>query len=150
MDFPVGQAAQFLSLLTPELTSSLDTRGMTLIRTILGFSVFPHVPGAVNGIQAVDVGIQVVSEEGFNAAVVPDPSDSTETPRLGWIFRGRYMVVDSVDSHDGPYQRYDFDIHSMRKIDQGKLHIAIDNTSSQGTTFTVRLAGLVRCLIKMP
>jgi len=59
-------------------------------------------------------------------------------------------VVDSVDSHDGPYQRYDFDIHSMRKIDQGKLHIAIDNTSSQGTTFTVRLAGLVRCLIKMP
>ena len=148
---PVASGAELITLLTADFTNPRDTQGFTVVRTLFCYQLSPTTPGVVSGQQRVSIGIGVASEEAFNAAVVPNPSVASEEPTLGWIYRCIHLVVDETLATGKPeVVRVDRDIRASRKIDSGKLYLVWENEAVEGSTFSVRLSGMLRCLIKLP
>ena len=129
----------------PEMTTK------TVTRLIIGYDLFPEPQGSNEvGIQRVHAGIGVVSSEAFALAAVPDPGTSIDFPTLGWAWRDVHSIAINEDSTFGGqqfvYPRVDADIRAMRKVDKGILFFAVDNILSTGSSFSIRIVGMVRAL----
>ena len=145
--FQVAQAAQGLqSLMTG--VAPVNMRGMTLIRTIISLGVFSTTTAGAWGVQAVDFGIGVASQEAFAAGVVPDPDVPTDKPPRGWVWRTAKNVAQNGSSTE-VVTHLMADIRGARKIENGELYIAVDNNNVQGTSFEIDVQGLIRTLYKL-
>ena len=125
-----------------------ERRGMTVMRLLLCLYLAPNPLGAVNGIVVMNMGIEVVSQEGFGAGVVPDPGSATEFPLRGWLYRCQHAVLDDpTPGYPTPVIRED--LHAMRRLDTGSVIMVLDAATVQGTAFNIRVMGLMRMLVKL-
>ena len=129
--------------------SEQDTRGLTLIRMILAFSLTSESIAGAYGIQSIDVGVGVVSQEAFAAGIFPDPVTASDKPPRGWIYRTNRAVAQN-GAGSPIIQEVLADIRGARMVENGELVIIVNNSNIVGTSFTCRVRGLVRCLFKLP
>jgi len=135
------------------LLGELTTRHRsTITRLILCYRVYPAVPRVVSGIQHVDVGIGVIQQEAATANIVPDPVAEGDFPSMGWLYRCRHSVFDeasgAVIELNMEVMR---DLKSQRVLGQdADLRFITDNTALQGSSFSIRVSGIVRTLVKLP
>jgi len=128
---------------------TVDSRGLTTSRIIVDLSL--SAPVAVSdGLQTVSLGIAVVSQEAFNASVVPDPNLGADRPPRGWLWRTQVVVAGAASMSSAQPLRLMADIRGMRKVDDGELILITNNDSNDGTTFTVRLRGILRTIFLLP
>ena len=126
----------------------VNMRGMTLIRTIVSVSVFSITVAGAWGIQVASIAIGVASQEAFAASILPDPNVATDKPPRGWVYRTSQVVAQNGAgapvSHD-----LRADIRGARKIENGELYVIMTNDPVAGTTFSIRMEGLIRTLYKL-
>ncbi len=139
-----GQARQ--SLMTG--VAPVNMRGMTVIRTIVVLGMISQDVAGAWGIQQIDLAIGVASQEAFAAGVVPDPNSDTDKPPRGWVFRSQRLVAQNGVGHQVVFP-LEMDIRGARKIENGELYVVANNTFVNGTSFTVKVQGLVRTLYKL-
>ena len=126
----------------------VNMRGMTCIRTIIRLDAFSNSVAGAWGVQRLDLGIGIASQEAFAAGVVPDPSTATDKPPRGWMWRDAFMV--SQNGVGGQIvHRIEADIRSARKVENGEVFIIADNLLGVGTSFQINVYGLVRQLYKL-
>ena len=135
-----------VSLLTG--MNPVDLRGSTLIRTIIALDFASETVAGAWGVQHIDLAIGIASQESFAADVLPDPDSSSDKPSRGWIYRTALMVAQNSTGSPVVYG-VRADVRGSRKIENGELFITMDNNAVQGTSFTVLISGVVRCLIKL-
>ena len=128
-----------------------EKRGCTMGRTIIGFDILPADPGVGSGSQRVSLGIALASDDAFAAGALADPETQSDYPVGGWLWRWSGVVRDETLGV-GPmvYPRLDLDLRAMRKLDRTSVYMALKNDNLEGTAFTIRLAGLIRILYKLP
>ena len=65
-----------------------ETKGMTLIRTIIRLDCLSAAVGGTNGVQKVAMGIGMFSTaaEAVGFAALPDPAVGTSKPFTGWLW----------------------------------------------------------------
>jgi len=127
----------------------LNLRGSTLIRTIVRLSLSSSSVSGAWGIQQAHFAIGITSQEAFAAGVVPDPATALDKPPRGWIYRSAEGVAQNGEG-TGVIHQVNADIRGARKIENGELFFVLDNVAIDGTTFTMNVVGLIRCLIKLP
>ena len=122
----------------------------TVVRIIghLGFAP-DALPTTGETVQQIAMGIQVVAEEAFNAAVVPDPETAGEVPARGWLYHGieqefTHVVSSIIEVSRFPEVR--FDIRASRKVDRGRLTFTLKKTTIVGSAHDLRLTGIIRSL----
>ena len=71
--------------------SSDDMRGSTITRIIGTLYTGSSTVAGAWGASRDDFGIGVVSQEAFNALVVPDPTAQDDQPARGWLYRTRHV-----------------------------------------------------------
>jgi len=143
-----GASALNRSFLGLSALSALDRRiqRFTLIRTIVGIDIMPTVRDSGEGDQLVSIGIAVVSEE-TAATGSPDPSVEDEHPLRPWVWRAQFRVFASaVDDQNVVRVRADVDLHSQRKLENGRPALLIRNVDNQGTSTPISVTGLIRML----
>ncbi len=132
--------------------SAQDSRGLTLVRTIIHLWAYPTTIGVVDGVQQIDAGIGTIEREAFIANVFPDPDTQGDFPGRGWVWRDEGPVFDNSaaeDFYSKPFEMK-YDIRAMRKLYTSSLVLIVDNNPVAGTAFTVRVRGLIRCLYLQP
>ncbi len=147
-DFGVATGAQsLLSLMSG--VAPVNVRRQTLVRTLITLHAYSSTVAGAWGTQIVDMGIGITSQEAFAAGVVADPLTANDQPSRGWIYRTRRVV-----SQNGIGGKVIFeimgDIRASRKLDDGECYLVTNNSTDQGTAFTVRVAGLIRQLWLLP
>ena len=135
-----------------DLLANLDPAktNVTVVRQLIDLTLYPDGLGQdVDGVQQLDLGIGVVSEEAFGAGVVPDPNQETEYPRDGWLWVRRMVTTNQGGTSGAHYEsrHIDDDSRSQRKVDRGVLFLAGENSVSSGVGFTCRLSGRIRTLV---
>ena len=128
--------------------STADLRGATLIRTIVRLDFHSTTVAGAWGVHQALAAIGIISQEAFAAGVFPDPRTQDEKPPRGWIYKGSAGVAQNGVGSPVTYPLM-ADIRGARKIENGALFIIIDNQARNGTSFSVGVNGLVRCLIKL-
>ena len=125
-----------------------DMRGATVIRTIVRLWAHSTTVAGAWGVQMCDLAIGITSQEAFAASTFPDPSQSSEKPPRGWMYRTSVGL-----SQNGVgttiMREITADVRAARKVENGEVFLVFDNTALGGTAFTVRVTGLVRLLIKL-
>ena len=129
---------------------NVDTRGNTLVRMIMCYSVTPEVPHAVTGLQTLDMGIATTSQEAFAAGVVPDANAASDEPLGPWVFRCRHLVANHSALSIYAFSEINRDLRAMRMIGNGELYLTLSNSIISGVAFDVRWHGIIRCLFKLP
>ena len=131
-------------------TSVVDTRGMTLIRTILRLDMFLTSVAGAYGAQRIALGIMIASQEAFATGITarPDPRTAADFPPRGWIYRNAVAV-----SQNGVSTNFvttvTADIRGVRKVEKGELILIVQSDALVGTAFTTNVRGIVRCLFKL-
>jgi len=128
--------------------SALDRRvnRFTILRTIIGLDIQTIVRDAGEGDQIVSLGIGVIGEE-VSATQMPDPANQAEFPLRGWIWRARYRIYgSSTNDQNVVSRRIDLDLHSQRKLENGRPVFISSNIDNQGVSQAVTLTGLIRLL----
>jgi len=121
-------------------------RGASCIRCIYDLSFLSETVAGAWGAANDDYGIGVESEEAFNAGTHPDPNAPSDHPIRGWLVRGR--AVSSQNGTGTPVTTRHFgDIRSARKMENGFLVLVVNHNIILGTSYSVRVTGLVRSLI---
>ena len=126
----------------------VNTRGMTVIRTIIRMGLFSNTVAGAWGIMRVDLGIGVASQEAFAAGVLPDPNSATDKPPRGWMWRSQQLVSQNGTGHQVIFN-VDADIRGARKVENGEVYLIGCNTAYVGTQFQVNCVGLIRQLYKL-
>ncbi len=136
------------------LTPTGFSPGHTLTRMLISFSFVPNPLGVATGIQRLDFGIGIASEDAFVAGAVPDANAPLEFPPRGWVLRDEVIVNSRLDGANGqdstPVIRLTYDIRAQRMLDNGVLYVATNNVAGGGTAFTVAHFGFVRILMLLP
>ena len=143
----VASASGAVNSLTGILTAG-EMRGVTLIRTLVRLDFSSNTVAGAWGVQGMDIGIGIASQEAFVANALPDANISNEKPPRGWIYRTAVGVAQNGVGSPVLYS-LTADIRGARKIENGELFIQFINTAIQGTAMGVNVRGLVRCLMKM-
>ena len=131
--------------------SDPEKRGCTLVRCIINLWLVPNVPGQVEGLQQLWIGISLVSDDAFVAGALPDVDDVADYPMGGWLLRRTVVTQDMVaNASNRVVTAVDLDLRAQRKMDRSTMVMSFLNQNRGGTPFTVRLVGLVRCLYKLP
>ena len=124
-----------------------DTKGMTLVRVILGFNVRPSTP-VLNSTdtQVFSAGIGLSSADAASASAFADPDNESDQPLGGWMWRWQGLI------HENPVvpTRIELDLRSQRKLMYGDVRIIMDNNADQGAAFTIIVVGLIRSLYLLP
>ncbi len=129
--------------------SQADLRGATLIRTIVSMSLSTGTVSGAWGLQMAHIGVAITGQEAFAAGVFPDPQTSADKPPRGWIYRNSAPV--HQNGVGVPISTWlQADIRGARKIEAGVLYLIVDNVTVNGTSFSLVIRGLIRCLIKLP
>ena len=131
------------------LLSSDEIRGHTITRMIAEISLYSTSIAGAYGAVLADLAIGVGSEESVNAGIIPDPDVADDEPMTGWLWRTRCVVAQNGTGMD-PVKRCLFDVRSQRKMDGARAYLAINVTANLGTSFTVRMDGIVRTLLRLP
>ena len=150
LDVDISGGAASLSTLLGGLTQ-IQTRGMTIVRTLVHIEFRKTAGTGVAGVMAVDVGIGVASADAFAAGVasVPDVTDPAAEPPRGWIYRSRVSMVD--DSTQYPADRVmDADIRGKRRLDAGTLYLVVEGNTVFGSGFVINVGGIIRTLLLLP
>ena len=103
----------------------------------------------ITGAQRLDIGIGVTSAEAFGVNATPDVNTDSEYPPRGWIYIGHTVCYhDRTAAAPGVEipTRLAFDIRAQRRIDKGKLYVALGNTNVLGTAFNGQVVGRIRAL----
>ena len=132
--------------------ASVDTQGMTLTRLLIRLTVQQVVStvGTANETSLYDMGIGVIEQDAFAAAVFPDPvSQDDSTPR-GWVYRVRLALTDVAAVPSWDPQFIQEDLKGQRTIGNGELVLIHNNNASIGDGFTMHINGIVRCLFLLP
>jgi len=132
--------------------SDADKRGLTVVRTLihLWYTSGASAP-AVVGSQKLFQGIQLASEDAFDAMALPDPNNATEYPIGGWMYRDIIVVNESaVGLHTNAPRELWRDLRSQRKLDRSEMVFSVENNASSGASFDVDVVGLIRVLYKLP
>ena len=148
-NFTVNAGGEVVQSLTVALTE-VETQEMTVIRMIMCYAMQSDDPGSVNGIQLCDVGVGITSQDAFTAGAIADPNVQADFPMVGWLYRCRHLVMDSIDSRDIQPLQIEKDIRSMRKLARGELYFVAENNLGRGTADAIRVSGLIRVLVKLP
>ena len=135
-----------LGTLTPA-----DTRGVTLIRTLVRLDFASNTVAGAWGHNQLDFGIGITSQEAFGVGVtaLPDPNISNDKPARGWVHRSTQGVAQNGVGSPVVFS-LTADIRGARKIENGELFLIMANIAIQGTAFGINVRGLIRCLMKMP
>ena len=144
----VGGGGPITNSLLGTLTAA-DTRGLTLIRTLVRLDFASNTVAGAWGHNQIDMGIGVSAQEAFAAGVLPDPNISNEKPARGWVYRSSVGVAQNGVGAPVVYS-VTADIRGARKVENGELYMVWLNTPIQGTSFGINARGLVRCLFKLP
>ena len=120
-----------------------------MIRTLIRMNVMVNTDQTVLSGQRIDFGIGVADQEAFAAAILPDPETPGDEPALGWVWRDSHVLMTPSDVYP-MVLRVHQDVRSQRKIDDGELYVSITSGNELGTGFGVFVAGLIRCLFKLP
>ena len=121
-----------------------DTKGMTLVRTIIRLDVMAAtLAGDSTDQMAVSLGIGMMSSEAIGSQEFPDPDTAGDIPLSGWLWRSRGIVLELPQQ---TLWRIDLDIRSQRKVMYGSPVLVIDNNLKAGTAFTVATVGIIRTL----
>ena len=127
-----------------------ESVGFRLLRTLVKLYLRPATPGAVNGSQLFTCGMGVASGDEFAAAAVPDPTVMADFPPRGWVVRDQDVVFDSTSSTDQNPTVMAHDLKAQRNVNNGELYLVFENDPSTGSTFSLAVSGIVRCLFAMP
>ncbi len=148
LDFTVATGAQDLTSLMTGV-APVNVRRQTLIRSLITLDIASTTTAGAWGTQTADIGIGITSQEAFAAGVVADPITANDQPSRGWIYRTRRMIA---QNGIGAVVRYTVqaDIRASRKLDDGECFLVTNNTTGQGTAFSLRVVGLVRQLWLLP
>jgi len=132
-----------------------DGNTLTVVRLVGRLYAFPNdLQAQVTGGMRIEVAIGVASQVAFDLGVTGTPNleDVSELPIRGWLYRTQMIVIkDHATGTTSEQLHVDtimFDLRAARKLDRGRLYIKFEaNTSEGGTTYDVRLGGIVRALI---
>ena len=152
LDTIVGQVTTtgsqtLLSLMTG--VAPVNVRRQTLVRTIVTLQLMSTTVAGAWGVQVLDIGIGITSQEAFAAGVVADPLTSNDQPSRGWIYRTRKSVAQNGIGAVVIYEVH-ADIRAGRKLDDGECYLVVNNSSAFGTSFSVAQRGLIRQLWLLP
>ena len=142
----VGANESRTNLLTD--LSPVETK--TVVRLIGSLKFVPAVDVTAGiTVTRYSVGIQVVSEEAFNAGVVPNPENQEEYPARGWLYRG--VTAEYLDMANNIIDTWSmgelrFDVRAARLVDRGILVCSIIQTASVGVLHNTQVVGIVRAL----
>ena len=139
-----------LQLLLCENVADPEKRGCTLIRTIIGMSFLPNVPGAISSRINVTFAIALASDDAFAAGSLPDPEVDDDFPVGGWLYRTRFPVSDGVGEPVPMPFRIEADLRMARKLDRSTIYMSMHSSVDQGAGFVTAVNGMVRCLYKLP
>jgi len=140
-------AQSLLSLMTG--VAPVNVRRQTLVRTLLTLGIFSTTVAGAWGVQAVDIGIGITSQEAFAAGVVADPNTANDQPSRGWVYRTRRVPSQNGDA-TGIVTELHADIRASRKLDDGECFLVINNGTLIGTAFAVTITGIIRQLWLLP
>ena len=129
--------------------SQIDSRGLTVARTIVRLSFLPPV-AVSDAIQGLHFGIGVVGQDAFAASAVPDADVDGDRPPRGWIIRDSVAVPGAASMTNAAPVRVELDIRGMRKVDDGELVLIMDSVAISGTPFIVRAFGIIRVVFLLP
>ena len=152
MNLNVNSSASSTFDLTNEFTAN-ETAGLTVVRMILCYSLRAATPGAVSGQQVVDIGVGLFEAEAFAAGVLPDVQSEADYPRGGWLYRCRHLAVDETLANGPmPMLEVNKDIRSQRRLGgpDVALGVLVRNDPLEGTTFSIRVVGIIRTLYLLP
>jgi len=148
VDRGVATGAQdFFSLMTG--VAPVNVRRQTLVRTLISLDLYSETVAGAWGVQIIDVGIGITSQESFAAGVLPDPVTANDQPSRGWIYRTRIAVAQNGIGGRVIYP-IRADIRASRKLDDGECFIVFDSTADQGTALPVHMTGIIRQLWLLP
>ncbi len=140
-----NQAASLLGGVGP-----VDTRGVTIIRTMVRLSFTSSTVAGPWGAQSLHVGIGIASQAAFAIGITALPTpDQSEQPSRGWIYRDFIRPAQNGVNHRH-VSELRADIRGARKIEDGEVFIVVSNVAGSGTAFSVAVVGLVRLLVKLP
>ena len=148
-DQTLGSAAQAGIDLLSNLARN-ERSGATITRIILNLMFDAQLTQNQDILQVVDMGIGVFSEDAAVASAFSDPDTEIDQPARGWLYRGRGMVRLEIGENLYEGVRVDKDIRAQRRLDRGVLYLVVDSNTTEGTSATIVLRGLVRVLMRMP
>jgi len=149
MSITVGSGSTNISVLSS--VPGGQSEGFTLVRCLVHLSFQEGAIPSVNGGQAVAAGIGLATKEAIalGATALPDPNTNTEQPIGDWVWRQRvYVAYDNTNVVQPAV--IDKDVRSARKLAGGQLYLSVRSVPVFGTAQTIRVIGLVRCLILRP
>jgi len=150
VDTNLAAAGEAVVNLLANATVNLDT--ITVTRIIGRLLVVPSViANATVSIQRVAMGIGVASTEAFAIGVtaIPSPSDVTDFPARGWLWKQLGIMVNQQDSgtvEAWHFPELVFDVRAQRKVDKGILFLKLRNDDVIAGTTAVKVIGLIRVL----
>ena len=146
----IANGTQVFSDLLQNLPAT-EQMGCTITRIITRLSYSPVVTIGADGAQVISVGICIVSEESFNASVLPDPDVNADDPVTGWLLKTQRPVRVMLSPDDVLHGVIHEDLRAQRKMgNRAKLVIITNSTADEATSFDVRVVGIVRTLCLLP
>ena len=130
--------------------SVADSQGLTLTRLIGDISCSSNTVAGAFGVERFSFGVGMASREAFAAGIVPDPNSNVEEPPRGWVYKNTVAVSQNGIGTNVVTARVIFDIRAQRKLDSGRLFLAVNVDNVTGTSFTGNVTGLIRALFLLP
>ena len=120
----------------------------TLARTIIGIDLAYAVHDAGEGSQILFMGMGIINDESFAVpSSVPNPSDTTEFPQRGWVYRASYRIFGFAADQPAVFvRRVEKDLRSQRKLDNGLSFVNFAQVADEGVAATVKVTGIIRQL----
>ena len=127
-----------------------EKRGCTLVRLIVDMVFTPVTPLQSSGVQWIQFGIGLTSDDAFTAAATPEPEAEADFPVQGWILRSHSVLVSETSPGPGMVERRFYDLRVSRKLERSSVFVSVTNTAIEGSALAVRHNGLFRALYKLP
>ena len=148
VNLEVSSANQAVTSLMTGL-APVNTRGQTIIRTIIMLQMFSNTVAGAFGVNRIDLGIGITSQEAFAAGIVPDPGTVGDKPPRGWMWRAETLVSQNGAQAGDVITRLEADLRGARKVENGEVFLVVENNPLLGTTAQYNVRGLVRQLYKL-
>ncbi len=128
-------------------TDFIESRTATIVRTLVNFSIMSSTVAGAWGIGDQNIGIGIESEEAFGGGSHPSPGVATQHPTRGWILKTHCVTAQNGAGAPVLY-KCEYDMHNMRKLDNGAVFLSITHDMILGTSFGIQVHGIVRLLVK--
>ena len=129
-------------------TPPIDARRATIVRIVIDLGIFSETVAGAFGVNLIDIGMGVTSQEAFAVNVFADPN-ADERPTRGWMYHTRRVVYQNGVGTP-IVQSWKEDLRTGRKLYDGEPFLTAHNTAQLGTTASYRISGIVRLLMLLP